>query len=45
MHMTDGIPAEADFPYGFPKPGDYRIVVQMKHAGVIETGIFDARVE
>jgi hypothetical protein len=43
MHHADGaLPAEADFPYGFPTPGDYRIIVQMKHGGVIETGIFDA---
>jgi hypothetical protein len=42
--MSSAPPAEADFPYGFPTPGDYRIIVQMKHAGVVETGIFDARV-
>jgi hypothetical protein len=30
------------FPYGFPKPGAYRIFVQMKHGAVVETGIFDA---
>jgi hypothetical protein len=40
-----GLPAEADFPYAFPKPGDYRIIVNMKHGGVIETGIFDASVQ
>jgi hypothetical protein len=46
MHHSEGaIPAEADFPYGFPTAGDYRIIVQMKHAGVIETGVFDAKVE
>jgi hypothetical protein len=43
-HMDGALPAEADFPYGFPTPGDYRIIVQMKHAGVVETGVFDARV-
>ena len=42
---TDGLPAEASFPYGFPKTGRYRIFVQMKHAGKIETGAFDAVVE
>jgi hypothetical protein len=41
----NGLPAEADFPYAFPTPGDYRIIVNMKHAGVIETGIFDATVQ
>jgi hypothetical protein len=43
-HMTGALPAEADFPYGFPKPGRYHVIVQMKHGGVIETGIFDADV-
>jgi len=45
LHMESGLPPEADFPYGFPSAGDYRVIVQMKHAGVIETGIFDAKVE
>jgi hypothetical protein len=45
MHQMARMAPEADFPYGFPTPGDYRIIVQMKHGGVIETGIFDAKVE
>ncbi len=32
------------FPYGFPSAGIYRIIVQMKHGTVIETGFFDVRV-
>jgi hypothetical protein len=36
--------AKVAFPYGFPKAGDYRIFVQMKHGGKIETGVFDTRV-
>ena len=28
-----------------PKPGDYRIYVQVKRGGAIVTGVFDARVE
>lgn len=45
MMMHSGMPAEVSFPYGFPKSGPYRIYVQMKHAGHIVTGIFDANVE
>ena len=32
------------FPYGFPEPGEYRIFVQMKRAGGVVTGAFDASV-
>ena len=45
MMMSAGLPAEVSFPYGFPKPGTYRIFVQMKRAGEIITGTFDAKVE
>ena len=31
----------ADFPFGFPSSGRYRIFVQMKHGSLIETGAFD----
>ncbi len=34
-----------EFPYGFPRPGAYRIFVQMKHGAVVETGVFDAAVQ
>ncbi len=34
-----------EFPYGFPKPGAYRIFIQMKHGSTIETGVFDANVQ
>ena len=38
------VDAEVSFPYGFPKAGEYRIFVQMKRGGQIETGIFDTDV-
>jgi len=44
--MAQGeIPAEVTFPYGFPKPGAYRVFVQMKHAGQVATGAFSVHVE
>jgi hypothetical protein len=40
----DKMSPEVSFPYGFPKPGEYRIFVQIKRAGHIETGVFDTLV-
>src|SRR2546422_11743448 len=33
------------FPYAFPSPGQYRLWVQVKSAGQVLTGVFDALVE
>jgi hypothetical protein len=41
MHPLAG---KLSFPYGFPQPGDYRLFVQVKRHGQVETGVFDAHV-
>jgi hypothetical protein len=35
---------EITFPYGFPQAGEYRLFLQVKRAGRVETGAFDVRV-
>ena len=45
MRMAGALPAEVSFPYGFPKPGAYRVFIQMKQGGRILTGAFTATVE
>ena len=39
------IAPSVDFPYGFPTSGRYRIFIQMKHSGTVETGVFDVQVQ
>jgi hypothetical protein len=45
MHMVShALPPEISLQYGFPHPGDYRILVQIKHAGQGQTAVFDVHV-
>jgi hypothetical protein len=44
-HGGGGLPSVVSFPFGLPERGDYRIFVQVKRSGRIDTGAFDARVE
>jgi hypothetical protein len=45
MAESGPLPPEVRFPFGFPQAGDYRIFVQIKRAGRVETGAFDAHVQ
>lgn len=36
---------DVSFPYGFPKAGDYRLFVQVKRNGQVQTGVFDVAVQ
>jgi hypothetical protein len=42
---ADKIAPDISIPYGFPKPGPYRVFIQVKRAGQIETAFFDAVVK
>jgi hypothetical protein len=44
MDMSATPSSAATFPFGFPSAGAYRVFVEMKHGGVIETGAFDLTV-
>ncbi len=44
MHRRAGAASTVSFPYAFPRPGRYRLWVQVKSGGRVRTGVFDAEV-
>ncbi|HET8891426.1 MAG TPA: hypothetical protein VFQ41_21160 [Candidatus Angelobacter sp.] len=44
-HSSASLPPKFSFPYGFPHAGDYRVFVQIKRSGQVQTAVFDAHVQ
>jgi hypothetical protein len=44
MHADRPLDSRVSIPYAFPKPGIYRMWVQMKREGRVTTAAFDAEV-
>ncbi|MSV28449.1 MAG: hypothetical protein EXQ52_06855 [Bryobacterales bacterium] len=42
--QSSEFPSTVSFPFAFPETGDYRVFVQVKRAGQIQTGAFDVEV-
>jgi hypothetical protein len=40
-----GVAGTITFPYGLPGPGDYRVFVQIRRGGRVETGVFDVAID
>jgi hypothetical protein len=45
MTHAPHLPDDVSFPYGFPSPGLYKVFVQIKRAGKIDTATFDVTVK
>jgi hypothetical protein len=45
LGSSSSLPSSFSFAYGFPHPGDYRIFVQIKRSGRVQTTAFDTRVQ
>jgi hypothetical protein len=45
MEQNQSIPPEITFPYGFPQPGDYRLFLQVRRGGQVQTAVFDVTVK
>jgi hypothetical protein len=44
-HSSASLPPTFSFPYGFPHAGDYRVFVQVKRSGQVQTAVFDTHVQ